>query len=418
MKNISILFVEDEAPIREELTPFIRRYTEELYVAENGLEGLSLYEKYSPDIVITDIKMPKMTGIEMIRRIKVLNPEQAIILTTAHSDNSFFLEAIELQVDGYLLKPLELKLLDQKINKIKEHLLFKREYETQKSILNEIAHLQGSMLAVLDSNMELLFLNNRALSFWGVKDIEELIKNDHRLSDIMVKEEEYFYPSDIHGGNWIKEIQELEPHKRIVALRKPGEEETHTYVVDISYSQESGHTIVSLSEITKLEEEKKTYQKRVYIDDLTQIYNRSMFNKQLTIEMNRAKTKHTELSLIVLDIDYFKQINDHYGHTVGDEILIELSELIKERIRENDLFARWGGEEFVLLLPDTNVESAKKRAEDLRKCIKNHIFSHHISLTCSFGVAYCTKRDTHLFRRADEALYRAKLNGRDQVVVY
>jgi len=419
MKNNTILFVEDEATIREELSQFLERYTDRgLYIGENGEEGLALYEKYHPDIVISDIKMPKMTGIEMIKRIKASNPDQAIILTTAHSDSSFFLEAIELQVDGYLLKPLDLKLLDKKIKKISEHIVFRREYETQKIIMNEIAHLQGSMLAVLNEEFKLLFLNDKALAFWGEENIEEAIKHDRMLSSRMVKQEEYFYPSEIEGRHWITEIQLLPPHKRIIALWTPGKEVINTYVVDVTYSAESKHTIISLSEITKMEEEKKLYQKQIYVDELTQIYNRTMFNKQLDIELKRANSEKSELSMIVMDIDHFKQVNDHYGHMVGDEVLVGLTHLIKRKIRANDLFARWGGEEFVILLPDTDSEGARILAENLRKMIEVHTFSADISLTCSFGVAAKKQDDVYLFRKADEALYRAKLNGRNRVVIY
>jgi diguanylate cyclase (GGDEF)-like protein len=323
-----------------------------------------------------------------------------------------------LQVDGYLLKPLDLKLLDNKIKKISENIAFRREYETQKIIMNEIAHLQGSMLAVLNEEFELLFLNDKALAFWGEENIEEAIKHNRMLSSRMVKQEEYFYPSDIEGRHWITEIQLLPPHKRIIALWTPGKEVINTYVVDVTYSTESKHTIISLSEITKMEEEKKLYQKQIYIDELTQIYNRTMFNKQLDIELKRSNAEKSELSMILMDIDHFKQVNDRYGHMVGDEVLVGLTHLIKSKIRTNDLFARWGGEEFVILLPDTDSEGAWILAENLRKMIEIYTFSAGISLTCSFGVAAKKQEDIYLFRKADEALYRAKLNGRNRVVTY
>lgn len=423
MKNIKILFVEDDADIREELISFLSRYAKAgLYAAENAEEGLVLFHKHSPDIVISDIKMPKMSGIEMVKQIKETDPDQAIILTTAHSDSAFFLEAIELQVDGYLLKPVDLRQLRHKIKKISQELILQQQYESQKEIMNEIAYLQGNMLAVVDENFHLLFLNDTELAFWGLKSLEEALMQNVMMSKRMVKSDEHFYPSDVEGRGWIREIQELEPHKRIIALRSLDGESIHAYMVDITYSEESKHTIIALSEITKIEEERASYQRRMYIDDLTQTYNRAMFDKQLDIELKKALTESEALSMIMLDIDHFKQINDEYGHMVGDEVLIGMSNLIRSNVRTHDLFARWGGEEFALLLPDTTIEGAKKLAESLRRRIESHTFHADTSLTCSFGVASTegTKgtKELSLFKKADEALYRAKLQGRNRVVTY
>jgi len=420
MESIKILFVEDEAIIREELGQFFQRYTKEnLYIAKNGEEGLALYEKYHPDIVISDIKMPKMTGIEMVKKIKASNPDQAVIFTTAHSDSSFFLEAIELQVSGYLLKPVDLSLLDKNIKEVSEHILLRKKYMIQKTIMNEIAHLQQSMLAVLDKDLELLFLNDKTLAFLGVESLEEALTQNKMISSRMVEWDDYFYPSEKESRRWLEEIERLEPHKRMVVLSSLDEKSTDVYLLDISHSKRSGYTIVSLSEITKMEEEKAAYKKRVYTDDLTQTYNRSMFNKRLNIQIKEAIENNSALSMIVLDLDHFKKINDTYGHMIGDEVLIGLSTLIKNQIRSHDLFARWGGEEFALLLPDTDIEGARVLAENLRKMIEEHRFSMNISLTCSFGLASLKEEtDTCLFRQADEALYRAKLNGRNRVVIY
>ncbi|HHD80941.1 MAG TPA: response regulator, partial [Campylobacterales bacterium] len=107
----SILFVEDEPAVRFELERFLQRYSRNVMVATNGEEGLELFKKNMPDIVISDIKMPKMNGIDMAKEMKKLSAEQTIIFTTAHSDNSYFLEAIEMQVYGYILKPVDLGLL-------------------------------------------------------------------------------------------------------------------------------------------------------------------------------------------------------------------------------------------------------------------------------------------------------------------
>lgn len=123
----TILYVEDDAGIREQLKHFLEYFSSELYVAVDGKEGLELYKKHTPDIVVTDIKMPIMNGIEMLNSIKELNTRQYAIFTTAHSDNDYLMEAIDLQVDGYILKPIDLDKLESKIEMIIEHISLKKE---------------------------------------------------------------------------------------------------------------------------------------------------------------------------------------------------------------------------------------------------------------------------------------------------
>ncbi len=117
--DFSILYVEDEKGIRENLTPFLKRFTKKLSVAKNGEEGLELYKIYKPTLVISDIKMPKMNGIEMVSFMRAKNSKQHIIFLTAHNDDKLITDAINMQVDGYILKPINLKLLKEKINLIK-----------------------------------------------------------------------------------------------------------------------------------------------------------------------------------------------------------------------------------------------------------------------------------------------------------
>ncbi|MGM0379823.1 MAG: GGDEF domain-containing protein [Bacillota bacterium] len=150
-------------------------------------------------------------------------------------------------------------------------------------------------------------------------------------------------------------------------------------------------------------------------DQLTQIYNRVKFNEELEKEI-RKHQKH--LSIIMFDIDHFKKVNDNYGHDIGDRVLIRLTNVVNELIRKNDTFARWGGEEFMILNPETNIEDAYDLAEKVRKKIKNTKIEKVGNITCSFGVTeYKIEDEFDSFtKRVDEALYQAKENGRDRVV--
>ena len=150
---------------------------------------------------------------------------------------------------------------------------------------------------------------------------------------------------------------------------------------------------------------------------LTSIANRRKFDEALQYEMGRDKRYHNKLSLIFCDLDHFKRVNDTHGHKIGDEILKEFTQLISANIRNTDIFARWGGEEFVLLLPDTNIETATLTAEKLLIEIERHAFPYVGRMTASFGITELFEDDTEtsFIKRADDALYMAKERGRNRI---
>ena len=158
-------------------------------------------------------------------------------------------------------------------------------------------------------------------------------------------------------------------------------------------------------------------------DSMTKLYNRRYFTKVSQDIVNLAKRENQDLSLIMLDIDRFKNINDSYGHKIGDDVIISLGEILKTYQRKSDIICRYGGEEFVLLLPNTSLEGAIVVAENIRKEVQNHkvklLENQEISFTVSLGVAAISfiKEDSIEFalKEADDALYKAKENGRNQV---
>lgn len=153
------------------------------------------------------------------------------------------------------------------------------------------------------------------------------------------------------------------------------------------------------------------------IDPLTLISNRRKFDDMLNYELNRDSRYHNGLSLIFCDLDHFKSINDVHGHKAGDDVLKEFTRLVSSHIRKTDTFSRWGGEEFALLLPDTNIARATKIAEKLRKETERYDFPFAGKITASFGVSQFTVGDDEatFIKRADKALYTSKQNGRNRV---
>ena len=154
-------------------------------------------------------------------------------------------------------------------------------------------------------------------------------------------------------------------------------------------------------------------------DELTGAWNRRRFEETVATEMNRLRRYGQRLSLMILDVDHFKKINDLYGHSIGDQVLIDLSNTIRSSLRGSDSLTRWGGEEFVILCPNTTAETVSKLAERLRKEIASVKFREVGNITLSFGVAECGAEETweQWLHRADEALYLAKSGGRDQVKI-
>jgi len=172
--------------------------------------------------------------------------------------------------------------------------------------------------------------------------------------------------------------------------------------------------------IEKLEVESKKLLYEATHDHLTKLYNRQKLNVSLSTEIHREHRYQRNLSIIMFDIDHFKDINDTYGHDIGDEVLINLAKLTQNSIRSIDILSRWGGEEFILLLPETSLDNAINIAEKLRIDIENTNLTNNesIKITASFGVTMLQKEDdkTSFLRRVDDALYEAKDLGRNRVV--
>ena len=154
-------------------------------------------------------------------------------------------------------------------------------------------------------------------------------------------------------------------------------------------------------------------------DALTRIYNRKKFNESLEMEIRRTKRYGGVLSVIMFDIDHFKLINDKFGHDAGDMVLVSMAEIVCRAVRTTDLFARWGGEEFMVLTPGTGQKETADFAERIRMDIEAHSFKPVGSVTSSFGVAAFNEYDTveSFLKRVDNALYKAKESGRNKVVM-
>jgi diguanylate cyclase (GGDEF)-like protein len=169
----------------------------------------------------------------------------------------------------------------------------------------------------------------------------------------------------------------------------------------------------------KLQELAQSLHMQATTDTLTGVSNRLKFNEAMERELELAQRDGTPLSLIVYDVDYFKGINDKHGHQVGDKVLILVSQLAAASVRTSDVLARWGGDEFVILLPGLDVDRAHEVAARIHAAVGQTVFDHGEAVTCTFGVAQASKDDDveSFIAKADAALYRAKSNGRDRIEI-
>lgn len=167
-----------------------------------------------------------------------------------------------------------------------------------------------------------------------------------------------------------------------------------------------------------LKEARDLFERQARVDYLTGAYNRLMFSELFEAEIQRARRYGSDLSLIMLDLDHFKNVNDTYGHETGDHVLKEIAELVSQHIRRHDVFARWGGEEFMLLVPKCDLSQSVQLAEKLRLLCESYDFGDGLKVTASLGVTQFQSGDSaETFKnRTDEALYLAKKSGRNCVV--
>ncbi|PHS17050.1 MAG: hypothetical protein COA86_10325 [Kangiella sp.] len=168
---------------------------------------------------------------------------------------------------------------------------------------------------------------------------------------------------------------------------------------------------------SKLEAKTRELELLSETDSLTQTYNRVKLDQVFNVELSRAERYGYPLSIIMIDIDYFKNVNDSHGHIVGDQVLTKFASLIQGDLRSNDILGRWGGEEFLIICPSTNLSKAEMVSEKLRQIIENSNFSPIETMTASFGVTEWVRKDTQetLISRADYAMYISKKHGRNKV---
>lgn len=431
LQNIKVLYVEDEIEVRNFTAKTIQAIVKNLVVAENGLDGVEKF-KENPDIdlIVTDINMPKLGGLEMCEAIQQINPNIPIVITSAHNDPDFLKKAIDIGVDAYAMKPVDLyQLLDCMI-KAMEPIFLRRQLEQLNLSLESkveegikkiklILDAQDNMVMVTNG-ITISHVNKRFLDFFQKNSLEEYLQNNQCIYTSFKKENNFFHQDMVNPEeSWIESIQKLPEIQRVVKLPNlEGEDRVFTVKIH-EYDQDETYYVISLTDITQIKQKSNLFEYQANHDQLTGLCNRQKFQEVMTREMRRSKRYSHPLSVILYDIDDFKSINDTYGHDMGDEVLKKIASVSSVNLRETDTLVRWGGEEFIVLLPETDLETAYSVAQKLLETFVLVEFDGlPRQITASFGVSSLREDDDEmsLVSRADKAMYDAKRNGKNQVI--
>ncbi|MFA6741084.1 MAG: diguanylate cyclase [Arcobacteraceae bacterium] len=432
LKDICVLYVEDENDVREFTAKLLDSLLKRVYVAQDGLEGLKIYEenKNDIDLIISDINMPKMDGLSMCEAIKKINNEIPLVITSAHNDTNFLRKSIEIGVTTYAMKPIDLYQLMESIIKAMEPIILKKKLvELNLSLESKIEQEISKIKSILDAQDNIIIVTNKEeitnvnkkfLDFFGINNFNEFIKSKRNIFDFFKEDFGFISKEQItKQESWIKYIKELHEIDRIVKIKDALDEEK-IFAINVDYYEnKEDYYVFSLTDITKLKEKSNLFEYQASHDKLTGLFNRNKFDEVYSKEVKRSKRYNNELSMIIFDIDDFKMVNDNYGHQIGDDLLKEIAKIILKNVREQDINVRWGGEEFLILLPQTNLAGAVTVASKIRIAIKDYLFTtKNLEITASFGVSQLLSEDseTTFISRSDTLLYEAKRTGKDKVI--
>lgn len=423
--------------------------------ALNGPDALAICERGEADIVLLDVMMPGMNGFEVCRRLKS-GPTTAhipVVMVTALDQPSDRLKGLDAGADDFLTKPLDDTALFARV----------RSLVRLKSVTDELRNraLASRRLGIADPlaaaasetglNGKILLIEDRPSACERLSSALSAFHSVEAEADphqALVKAAEGDYEAvlvsldlqDHDGLRLCSQLRSLE-RTRDVPVLMLGEAEdrarilrgleigAHDFLVrpvDRNELLARVRTQVRRKRFTeKLRDSVQSSMEMAVMDQLTGLHNRRYLDTRMAALFEESVLRARSLALLVLDVDRFKRVNDSWGHDAGDEVLREFADRVRACTRGIDLVARMGGEEVVVVLPDTTLEAAHAVAERIRERVEAEPFGIHrntrsISVTVSIGVASRRAGDAspaEMAKRADDALYRAKESGRNRVIV-
>jgi len=425
----------------------------EVVSAYNGLDALARMEEQVPDIVLLDVMMPGMDGFEVCRRIKS-NPRTAhvpVVMVTALDQPSDRVAGLDAGADDFLTKPVDDAALFARVRSLVRLKMMTDELRMRESTGQNMGLLDATD-SLQDANPtgRILIIDDRPES---VAWFSGALKASHEISAADTFEEALVR---VRGGDYdlivvslgmrgfdgLRLCSQLRsiPEARqvpILVIVSDGDRRKLTQALEMGVNDYLTRPVDKNELVARVRTQlrKKRYADRLrrnvqlslemaITDQLTGLHNRRYMASHLDNLMNQATRTGKPLAFVIMDIDYFKSVNDNHGHDIGDEVLREFAKRIGANVRGIDLACRYGGEEFVVVMPETDAAFAFSVAERLRKSIETTpvVISRapgKLSITISIGIAASegagdTAED--LLRRADQALYSAKRSGRNRVV--
>jgi two-component system cell cycle response regulator len=420
----------------------------------NGADALKIAERAECDIILLDVMMPDMDGFEVCRRLKS-NPAThyiPVLMVTALDSPADRVRGLEAGADDFLTKPVSDVVLIARVRSLTRLKMMTDELRMRAITSLEIGVQAPERSAVADSGKggRVLFVDDRPSSF---ERLAPLLSQDHTVdvetspADALFRAAEGDYDlliisldlDDFDGLRLCSQARSLERtrHVPILAIADP-EHNTRLLrgleigVNDYLLSPVDKHELLARAR-TQIKKRRYTDHLRDNVqhsieaaikDALTGLHNRRYMESHLATLAEQASGRGKPLALMMLDIDYFKSINDSHGHDAGDDVLREFAVRIRKSIRGIDLACRYGGEEFVIVMPETDLHVAGVVAERLRRSIAGEPFAiekgtKHIEVTISIGLSTLERKGepvADVLKRADTALYRAKHDGRNRVV--
>jgi two-component system cell cycle response regulator len=426
----------------------------DVVTAMSGKDALSICERAECDLVLLDVMMPDMDGFEVCRRLKS-NPAThhiPVVMVTALDQPSDKVHGLEAGADDFLTKPIPELALIARVRSLARLKMVTDELRMRAVTSRDIGIESPEREAVADTGRggRVLIVDDRPTSY---DRIAATLAAEHSVEVEANPNEALFRAADSNndlvivsldlehfdGLRLCSQIRSLDRTRNvpILAITEPDNSARMVRGLEIGVNDYLLRPIDKneLLARARTQVRKRRYTERLrdnvqisiemaITDALTGLFNRRYMENHLATLVEQAVTRGKPLALLVLDIDYFKSINDTYGHDAGDDVLRDFALRIKRSIRGIDLACRCGGEEFVIVMPETDMAVAAMVAERLRRRIAAEPFAisqgqRSIPVTLSIGIAALRGQDDNaagLLKRADQALYRAKRDGRNRVV--
>lgn len=426
----NLLIIDDDPGACETLSDIFEDEGYHVATANTCRQAEDKLEQTAFDAALIDIKLPDMDGIVLLREFKKSYPEMICIIITGYAALQNAIEALKQGADGYFTKPLVIEEIIHRVEESLDKKRLQRELrESEEAIklayaeLDQIFNTAADGMCVVDKDFNILRANETFSTLAGIGKDEAAGKKCYEVFPCHLYHTAGCALTRILGG---EERVECEAEKE----RKDGAR--ISCIMTATPFRGSGGELIgiveSFKDITKrkqaqeaLRESEKRYMALSITDSLTGLYNSRHFYNQLKSEIERAIRYKRSLSLLLLDVDNFKHYNDNYGHLEGDKVLVRLGEVIRGCIRKADSAYRYGGEEFTVMLPETESKETIDIAERIRKRFETETFSptpeDTVHVTVSIGTAqYQPDEKLSVFvNRADEAMYEAKKQGKNRV---